>query len=53
MLRKQGVTEFEGHGLKLRIDAPVEKPKNGITDKVESDQELDEESLLLWSAGGN
>ena len=53
MLRRHGVAEFEGHGLKLRIDAPDEKPKNGNTDKVETDPQIDEEALLFWSAQGN
>lgn len=53
MLRRHGVSDFEGHGLKLRIDAPIEKPKNGTAsnDKIESDGELDEDSLLFWSSG--
>lgn len=53
MLRRHGVSDFEGHGLKLRIDTPIEKPKNGTAsnDKIESDAEMTDEELLLWSAG--
>jgi hypothetical protein len=54
MLRKNGVTEFEGHGLKLRVDAPDVKPKNGTASEApQGDDELSQEDLLFWSAGGN
>lgn len=53
MLRKNGVTEFEGHGLKLRVDAPEAKAKNGTADeKPAGETELDEDAMLFWSAQG-
>ena len=52
MLRKNGVTEFEGHGLKLRVDAPDVKPKNGTASETTADEgQLTEEEALFWSAG--
>lgn len=52
MLRRHGVSEFEGHGLKMRIDTPLpQQPKNGTTDKVESEPTLSDEDIMLWSAG--
>ena len=53
MLRRHGVSDFEGHGLKLRIDAPDSKAKNGTAseEKIETDDSMTDEALLLWSAG--
>lgn len=52
MLRKNGVTEFEGHGLKLRVNEPDSKAKNGTADgKLETDPEPSDDELLFWSAG--
>jgi len=52
MLRKNGVTEFEGHGLKLRVNEPDSKAKNGTADSnIETDSEPSQDDLLFWSAG--
>lgn len=52
MLRRHGVTEFEGNGLKMRIDAAEPKAKNGTASSdVQSEQEMSEQDLLLWSSG--
>ena len=53
MLRSQGVLEFSGMGITVKLgELPQELPelppeaKNGT-----ADEELSEEELLLWSAG--
>lgn len=53
MLRKHGVTDFKANGLELRIEPADEKAKNGTaSDKLISEDVVDEEALLFWSANG-
>lgn len=57
MLRKHGVTSFEGHGLKLEIEPAEQKPISAQQDKAaQADSGPTEDELLLWSvraADGN
>lgn len=54
MLRKQGVTSFEGHGLRLEIEPADTKPSKGqSSDQPASDESLSDEDALFWSVSGN
>jgi hypothetical protein len=52
MLRKHGVTSFEGHGLKLLIDPPelrTAQPSNDKIDDLSPFAGLTDEQILMYS----
>ena len=50
MLREQGCTEFEGHGLKLKLgDLPPELNSEQDSKDMQTDPPMSDEEILLWS----